>query len=122
MFDRTAAHGNSTAAVLLSPDVESTSPVDVATITVTIDWALSLGAVLPRPEIAEDLVTELAGYLQLLLAAAPRVGQARAATAAGQAVAGPGPGLKSATDQARLLAIDCRWLLRHLTPEGRPAR
>ncbi|MBN3931180.1 hypothetical protein IQ279_16335 [Streptomyces verrucosisporus] len=98
------------------------TPVDVIAITATIDRALSIGTVLPRHEAAEDLVTELSGHLRRLLAAVPHAGQARAATAAGQAAAGPGPGLQSATDRARLLALDCRWLLRHLGHEGRPAR
>ncbi|MGK5497256.1 DUF6415 family natural product biosynthesis protein [Streptomyces sp. URMC 125] len=94
----------------------------MAVVTAVVDRALSLGTVLPRPEIAEDLVAELAGHLRRLLTAVPHAGPARAATAAAQAVAGSGPGLQSAADRARLLAVDCRWLLRHLAHEGRAVR
>lgn len=98
------------------------SPVDIGAVRRAVDRALSFGNVLPRPEEAESLFTELSGHVQRLLDAVPHAGRARAETAAAQAVAGPGPGLRSATERALLLALDCRWLLRYLTPEGRPAR
>ncbi|WP_241716906.1 DUF6415 family natural product biosynthesis protein [Streptomyces sp. CNQ085] len=75
----------------------------------------------PRYEDLQTLEAELQHHLRVLLPAAP-VESSRAAAAAAQSREGLGEGLRSAVDQVRLLALDCRWLLRHLGHEGRPAR
>ncbi|MFH0246138.1 DUF6415 family natural product biosynthesis protein [Streptomyces sp. HK10] len=98
------------------------APVDVTAITATINRALAAHTVPPRYDELVDLETYLRGHLQLLLSTVRTAGPARRATTAAQLDRGLGPGLRSAIDQVLLLALDCRWLLRHIPTEGRPAR
>ncbi|WP_093846859.1 hypothetical protein [Streptomyces pini] len=72
----------------------------------TIGRALPISTALPRPETAEKLVAGPAVPLRLLPTAVPHICPVRATTVA---------------DRVRPPAVDCRWLLRHLTPEE-PAR
>jgi len=91
--------------------------VDVAAIRQTVDQALAIGPVLPRHQEVENLVTDLRGHLQILLSLVRITGRARATTAVAELERGPGRGLRSAADHARLLALDCRWALRYLTAQ-----
>ncbi|MGY1456358.1 DUF6415 family natural product biosynthesis protein [Streptomyces sp. SS8] len=97
------------------------SPAASRPVTDAIDRAMAAGCVPPRYEGLQALEAELQHHLQVLQPAAP-AGSSRAAAAAAQSRKGLGEGLRSAVDQVRLLALDCRWPLRHLDHEGRPAR
>ncbi len=99
--------------------VTATARVDTAGIEQTINRALSIGTVLPRHQMLEDLEAALRGHLATLLEAVPTAGPARTATAFAQLHHGPTTGLCSAVDHTRLLALDCRWLLRHLQSADR---
>ncbi|MGK5499655.1 DUF6415 family natural product biosynthesis protein [Streptomyces sp. URMC 125] len=96
--------------------------IDVAVVQPAVGRALAIGPGLPRYEELNDLVAELRGHLQVLLSVIRAGRQARAATARGELERGPGRGMRSAVDHARLPALDCRWALRHLTSAAEVGR
>ena len=114
-------------------------PIDVATISATVEATLGGYETLPRHEDLEATRLRLYGHLMLLIPEITTLAQARpredvdrnlAFAAIGEAVrvlrAGPGTGLVSAMKHAQRLARGCRALLHHherltvvgSTPEG----
>jgi len=105
-----------------APALGAGIPVDVDAVRRAVNRALAIRDVLPRHQELEELGAELRGHLQMLLSVVRIAGRARRATAVDQLDEGLGEGLRSAADNVRLLALDCRWALRHLTAGERSAR
>lgn len=105
-------------AVLPNPGPAEADRIDVDAIRRVVDRVLPAQGSRPASADAEELEGLLRGHLQLLLSAVRTASRDRAATAAEQLLDCELDG--SPDDRVRLLALDCRWLLRYVDANGRP--